>query len=762
MAVSLDREALSPTLPASEDRLSVGTVLTAARKSWIAVVASVAIVGIAATFFTMGQTKLYQANATILFDPQPPRPLGKDVQAVVDLAGDYMNKKEYYRTQFWVLQSQRMATLVVQRLALQRDAGFLGNLPAGAKPAPGNVAVEDAARILRSRISVDSVKDSRLAVITYEDADPARAQRILGVLVDTYVHSNLEDALEAMNVAADWLGNQVESLKKDLESNEMSLHEYKKHKDILSVSMDDQSNMLRGEMLQLNQALTTTRAERERVAARRTELSKINPEDPADIPATELMASTLLQKLRNDYVDAVEARNALTAVGKAENHPEVLALQSRINGSRSTLLAEIQNIQTGVEHDYNVVTTASNGLSALLQSAKKRALELNLLEIEYNRLQRTKDNSEKLYGLVTERSKENDLTRLLRFNNIRIVDRPLLPRAPVTPNLPLNVGAGLLMGLVLGLIGVVMKEQLDRSIKTPDDAERTMGASFLGLVPLLAESGSPAPYNSRKRARRDAQSDPHSRPELVVHYHPTSGIAEAARAVRTNILFMSPDRPYKTLLITSAAPFEGKTTVACCIAVAMAQAGKRVALLDCDMRRPRIHRVFGSSNDRGITTALLDLSTLDEVTIKTEVPNLSVISTGPLPPNPAEILHSEAFERLLSSIQDRFDTVVIDSPPVAPVTDATILSTRVDGTVLVARARHTRKDVARRAARSIRDVGGKIVGTVLNAVDFNKRADGYSQYYYYRQTGYGPETGTKTSDDHAKAGGNGASPPSLS
>jgi polysaccharide biosynthesis transport protein len=420
------------------------------------------------------------------------------------------------------------------------------------------------------------------------------------------------------------------------------------------------------------------------------------------------------------------------------------------------LLAEVKNVQGGVEHDYNAATTAVNGLSALLDRAKQRALELNLLEIEYNRLRRKKENGEKLYGMVTERSKENDLTRLLRFNNLRVVDRPELPRAPVTPNMPMNIGAGLLLGLVLGLLGVVLKEQLDRSIKTPEDAERVMACAFLGLVPLVHEGDSPAPYSRRRRSRREPD-DPHNRPELVVHYHPTSGIAEAARAVRTNILFMSPDRPYRTLLVTSAAPFEGKTTVACCIAVAMAQAGRRVVLLDCDMRRPRIHRVFGGRNDRGITTALLDLSTIEESLLRTEVPNLSVMPTGPLPPNPAELLHSEAFERLLTTMQESFDTVVIDSPPVAPVTDAAILSTRVDGTVLVARSRRTRKDVARRAVRAITDVGGRIVGTVLNAVDFNRRGDGYSQYYYYRQTGYGPDKDPAELPPNKRAEGNGAS-----
>lgn len=222
-------------------------------------------------------------------------------------------------------------------------------------------------------------------------------------------------------------------------------------------------------------------------------------------------------------------------------------------------------------------------------------------------------------------------------------------------------------------------------------------------------------------------------------------------------MFMSPDRPYRTLLVTSASPSEGKTTVACCIAIAMAQAGRRVVLVDCDMRRPRLHRVFNTERAVGVTTALLTPSTLAEAVHTTEIPNLSVLGTGPLPPNPAELLHSESFEKLLEGLRERFDNVVIDSPPVAPVTDAAILSTRVDGCVLVVRAAVTRKDVARRAVRSLRDVGGRIVGTVFNAVDFERREAGYYHYYAYKKAGYGSEIPAAERDEESS---DAAPPPS--
>jgi capsular exopolysaccharide synthesis family protein len=403
-------------------------------------------------------------------------------------------------------------------------------------------------------------------------------------------------------------------------------------------------------------------------------------------------------------------------------------------------MAEVRSVQAAVTLDFNVAISELAVDSGLFTSAKQRALELNLLEIEYNRLRRSKDENEKLYGIVTERSKENDLTRMLRINNIRVVDRAQVPRRPVSPNVPLNIAGGVAVGVVLGLLAAVGREQLDRSIKTPDDVERELGLTFLGLLPSMDhESKGPSAYGKRKRRGQRDLPNPLGVPELVVHEHPASGVAEAARALRTNILFLSPDKPFRTLLVTSAAPAEGKTTVASCIAIAMAQAGRKVALLDCDMRRPRVHRIFNRTNDVGVTTALIDIGTIDETIRETSVPNLSVVTTGPIPPNPAEILHSDAFHRLLKTLSERFDHIVIDSPPVAPVTDAAILSTQVDVTILVVRAFKTSKELARRAVRSLRDVGNRRVGTVLNAVDFGRRDYGYYQSYYYRREGYSSE-----------------------
>jgi polysaccharide biosynthesis transport protein len=708
------------------------------RKHWTTAVMTALVVTLAVTFYTLGQTRIYQAATTIQFDPNPPRPLGQKVETVVEMgAGNYWDNHEYYETQYKIIQSMRVSTAVVAQLGLNHDAAFLRNAPPGPPLPPANATEESAAQALRSRIKVEPVKDSRLAVIKLEDADPDRAQRVLTALVDVYMNMNLEDAHASTIQAADWLHGQLDKLKTELESSEMSLHEYKETKNILSLSLDDQSNMLREEMKQLNEALTSVRAKREQIAARRGELAKVRADDPKSLPASELLQSSLLQSMRRDHEDALRDRDALLMSGKGKNHPEVRSAEAKVELTLAALLSEVRNIQGALDGDLAVVKREEAGLAGLFEGAQKKAFALNLLEIEYNRLRRSKDNNEKLYALVLERTKESDLSRMLRVNNIRVVDPPTHPGGPVRPQVPLNIGTGLFVGSLLGIAAAIARAILDRSVKTPDDVERDMGITLLGILPEIGDDKKSLGPGYARGRRRGLAPATDGGPELVVHDFPMSGIAEASRTIRTNLLFMAPDHPFRALLITSASPSEGKTTVACCIAVAMAQANQRVVLIDCDLRRPRLHRIFRAKPELGLTTALLaeDGSIFDAVQ-PTQVPNLSIIPAGPIPPNPAELFHSERFRRLLEDLQTKFDRVIIDSPPVVAVTDAAVLSTLVDGTILVVRAFKTPKDLARHALRALADVGANTAGTVLNSVNLNKSEYKNTHYYYYRKEGY--------------------------
>jgi capsular exopolysaccharide synthesis family protein len=247
--------------------------------------------------------------------------------------------------------------------------------------------------------------------------------------------------------------------------------------------------------------------------------------------------------------------------------------------------------------------------------------------------------------------------------------------------------------------------------------EQRLGVPFLGMVPIIPEP--------KESALRD----------MYIHHHPKSSVAECCRAIRTNLLFMSPDRPFRTLLVTSTAPQEGKSTSVINLGVAMAQSGNRVLLLDTDMRRPRLHKAFKVPNDIGISSLVVGQGTLDEAVKSTEVPGLFVLPCGPVPPNPAELLHTKAFTDLLAQASQKFDRVILDSPPIHPVADGVVLATVVDGVVLVFKAGLTNRTLAKRAVRALRDVQAKVYGAILNSIDLeDPKYGGY--YAEYRRYGY--------------------------
>jgi capsular exopolysaccharide synthesis family protein len=711
--------------PAQTPQLQL-ELLNLVRKNWWLIGAGMVSAIGGAAFYSMGQTKIYQANTTVQMEPIAPKPLGGEVHSVVEVgAGNFWNTQEYYQTQYEILKSRSIAKQTVSRLALHRDATFVLNKAKDFMPPEGFVPNEDMARsAVQGRLEVEPIKDSRLVRVTFKDAEPERAKRVLATLVEIYIDENVDSVLESTNTAAEWLDVQLAKLKEELGERELALHDFKKDNQILSVSMDDQNNMLRDEMQQLNHELTRVRTAIEEIRSRYDLLAKIDAADPIKLPIQELLDSTVLQRLRQDYIDAKKEHAALLELGKGEKHPSALAAASHVELSKEALLAEVSNIKQALENRLRSKKMEAAGLSGLFARAKAQALELNRMGLDYHRLERAKNNTEKVFSLVLERSKESDITRFMRFNNIRVVDEAIVGGAPVEPRTVLNLGIGGFLGLGLGLLAALGRNLMDRTFRSGHEVEELLKLPLLGTLPKTASMGKSA---RRKRSVSGLEGN-----ELIVNDKPNSTAAEAARALRTNLMFTSLDKKQRTLLVTSGGPADGKTTVACFVACAFAQANKRVLLLDCDLRRPKLHKVFGRTNEAGLSTLLMDEGALEGWDLSTRVPNLDLLTSGPSTPNPAEFLQSEKFDRLLQRLTERYDQLVIDSPPVAAVTDATILSTKVDGSILVVRAHSTSRELARQGARTLQDVTSTLRGVVLNDLDASRSGYGYGGYYKYQ------------------------------
>ncbi|HEY5952592.1 MAG TPA: polysaccharide biosynthesis tyrosine autokinase, partial [Kofleriaceae bacterium] len=343
--------------------------------------------------------------------------------------------------------------------------------------------------------------------------------------------------------------------------------------------------------------------------------------------------------------------------------------------------------------------------------------------VAYNELLRRKKSVEDRYNILRSRLSTSELTDRMNRNidstNVRPLDPALVPYAPVSPSLRKNVVAAVVLSLIAGLGLVFLIVLFDRSIKSTEDAVQATGAPLLGIIPVIDESELAESTNSNR--------------DLYVHRNPGSSVAECCRSLRTNVLFSAADRQLKTIVISSANPREGKTTTVIYLGTTMAQSGQRVLLIDTDMRRPRLHASLGVSRQTGLTNLIVGDHAIDDVIKTTEIPNLYVLPCGPPPPNPAELLMTQRFQAILAELGTRFDRIILDSPPLGIVTDAVVLSKHTDGVILVAKSGKTLRDELKRAARQIRDVDGKIFGTIVNAIIPNSRSGYYYSYYGYSE-----------------------------
>ncbi len=702
------------------------------RYRWWILVTTLAVATLVA-LWTLRQPKVYQATVTLEYDPNPVTPLGSSVEDVSGQVSHFLMSREFFETQNLIIQSRAVAERVVERLNLAADPTFFGRDPGDEDWMP--VPKETAAMRLQNRLSLDPIKDTRLVRLRVRDNDPERAAVLANTLADSYIEKTMEDRLGSTAAAAEWLAKQLDTTRKQLNESEHALHEFKKRHNVLSVSVENRQNLLAEEIREYNERLTETRARRIELQARLQRL-KAARAHPEAVQATSQGEESELDGLRT-VLRAKLTERASLSVRYGDSHPTILELDGEIKAIRGSIDEEVAALIQVAEGDLNEVQAVEAGLSKVQNRAQKAGLDLNLREIEYSRLNRQRESSSKLYDLLLQRTAETDLTGLLRTTHVRVVDRALVPKAAIKPMVGLNIIGGALGGLILGFALAFMLQQMDRRIQDVHDVEQ-LGVTILGIFPKVGEAQSDSSSYGRGRNKRQQVAEV-ERIDQVVHTHPMSTAAESCRTIRTNLMFMAAESPNRTMVVTSANPKDGKTTVAANIAIALAQSGQRVLLIDADLRRPRIHKALGLENRSGLTSVLLGERTLDQATRDVGIDNLSVVTCGPLPPNPAELLHTPQFARLLEEAAAQYDRVIFDSPPLRAVTDAAILAPQCGGVLLVVRARATTRDALVSAVRSLRDVRANLLGGVLNDVDASRGAQGYlggGYYHYYRSEEY--------------------------
>lgn len=720
----------SPPPPEEESGLNIQRYLQVLLKRKWLILSTLAVVLGAVSVWTFTRIKIYRAGATVLVERRAPQVLGSEVREVVDTSmGNYWRNKEYMETQRQVLTSKRIALLVTEQLHLATNDKFWGPGGSASSSSKKKPSAQDAARMLLGIVNAKPVRDANILEISVEHPDPDLAAKIANTYARVYKEQSIEYKLSSTSGAVKWLANQLDDLKKQLEKAEMALHEFKKKNNIVSVSLEDRQTLISRKIEKLNDALTEIGLKRMALAAQRKQIIAAKKVDPTQVAVSSVMDDLTIRSLKTSLVEENRKYVALRA-RYLDRHPLVLEQKAQLDAVRKDLEREIANTLSGVESKFREVKDNEAKLAAALQTAKDEALDLNKREVDYQRLKRTQENTAKLYTLVLTRMKESDLSAQLRVSNIRLLDKATAPRIAVKPRVHLNLMIGALLGLLLGIGLAFLVDMLDNTVKSQEDVDRVPGLVFLGLMQRIPGSIT---------GRRGHRPAPNPDLDLIVHRNPKSPVAEACRAVRTNIMFASTGREMKTIVVTSPGPKEGKTTTAVSVAIAMAQAGARVLIVDTDMRRPRMHRIFQVPGEEGLTSVLVGDGRIADVIKRTEVPGLDVLPCGHVPPNPAELCQSPQFREVLDQLAGMYDRVVLDSPPVMVVTDAAVLATICDGVLLVARTGFTSKTGLLETARQIGDVGGHLLGCVLNDMDLEKGGHGYYRYRRYGNHRYGDQ-----------------------
>jgi succinoglycan biosynthesis transport protein ExoP len=703
------------------------------KRQWI-IIAFFLIVVITTAIGTFTMKPIYRGTTTIQINKENPQVVNfQEIFAV------NMVDMDYYQTQYKILESRSIAKRAIHSLKLSEHPEFLPKpetpfqkwksnilnpiygLFTSSNPNKDPTENEKETSLINQflgRLNIEPIRNSRLAKIHFDSNYPELSSQVANTLAAAYIQQNLETRFIATQQAKEWLTGQLEDLKAKVERADEALQAFGSKHDIISLEEKENVTILR--LTELNTALT--KAESERMA--KEALYKQTKDGNFDsIPS--ILENRLIMDLKQAHVQLEAQYMKLSETFKPE-YPEMVRLKSQMQTIEKRIDAEINKIITGIKNDYESNLRRESLLRDAFEKQKAKAQEMKEKAIQYNILKREADTNRELYKGLLQRMKEAGVSAGIMASNIQVVDQAEFPTKPYKPNKQLNLLLAAVVGLFLGIGLAFFFEYLDNTVKTPEDVEQLIQLPSFGMVPEIS-------YERRRRL----ESGTSYPVELITFGHPKSMLSEAYRNIRTSILLSFSEKPPKKIAISSPNPIEGKTTTVINTAIALSQTGAKVLIIDTDMRKPRIHKIFNEENGVGLSNFLSGHGELESIIKKTEIPNLYYIPSGPIPPNPSELIGSKLFKSMMESLGERFDHLVLDSPPVLGFADSIILSTAVDGVILVVLGGKTPRETLQRAKEILHQVNAKILGVVINRVDIQRSDYGY--YYYRYHYYYGKE-----------------------
>jgi len=686
------------------------------RHRWL-IAGSAAVFLIIGLFSTLLTTPIYRASTTIQIDRQIAKVVEFDAAQGADSSSDW----EFYQTQYELLRSRSLAERIAADFSLQDDQTFMtADAPSpstrlrlmlfGARSENDTRDVKarqaDAAGRILGGLSVEPVRNSSIVRLSYDNPNPQVAQKIVNAVADGYIALNLERRYEASAYAREFLEERLEQLKIKLAESEKELVAYAEAEKLVSAGAE--------------QTLAMTN-----LAAANDELAKVTNErlrkeqiwrqiDGSEgIALPQIMQSEAIATMRAKQVElSSEYEDKLSRYKPA--FPEMRQIKAQIDELGRQVATEVALIKQSTKAEYEASLGEEQSLAALVETLKTEVTDFRNRNIQYNILQREVDTNRSLYDGLLQRYKEIGVAGGVGINNISVVDSARVPGSPYTPRLSRNLAISLMLGLMFGGAAAFAREHFDDTFKSPEDVEENLGLPLLGIIPLV-----------RKKDNLIELTD-----------EPHSAMAEAYRSLRTALQFSTVDGVPKSMLVTCSRAGEGKSTTAVTLAKNFSQLGMRVLLVDADLRKPTLHKYFEIDPSVGLTNFLTGTDIPPGALQNTSLPGLTLMASGPLPPNPAELLASPKMLSLLTIAGQEYDLLIIDGPPVAGLADAPLLASMIVGTLMVIDAKKTRKGAVKAALKRLYFARAHVVGAVINKLDHASASYGYGYEYGYGDNAY--------------------------
>lgn len=674
-----------------------------------AVVAVAILIGLAATLL---MTRVYRAEASVQIEQQASRVLGTEE---MESAAAMQDADRFLETQLDIVRSRYLAERVAQDLNLLGDGRFLEAMNAKVpQEAEGSLSVDDVRReavldTLSENLSVSLPRNSRIARIRFDSPDPVLAMQVANSFADNFITSNLQRKFDTSSYAREFLSNQLAEAKQRLEESERDMLAYARSARLIDTSsgvVNEQQtsgprSLTTSSLVQLNNAHAEAVAQRVQAQQRWAQAS-----GTAALALPEVLANPAIQELVQQRAEQA-ALYQQERQRRREEFPAVQQAAARIAELDRQIASIAGNIKSGIRQQYQVALQQEQALTNNINRLKGETLAEQDRSVRYNILKRQADTSREMYEALLQRYREVSAEAGVTANNLSVLDRADVPQDAVSPRPVLNMGLAGTAGLALALLLVFARERFDDVIRSPDDIAAKLGTSPLGVIPVLKGGEEPL----------DALADPRS------------SLSEAYHALRTSLELSSPAGLPSSLLFTSSLQAEGKSTSAFATARDFARIGRKVLLVDSDLRKPSLHRLLSLPNAAGLSSLLAGQQAFDAVVQRSIAPNLDFVAAGPLPPNPAELLAAGPLNGLLKQFTADYDLVVFDAPPVMGLSDAPLLAASMGGTVFIVEANRAHRGQAKIALRRLLSTRARLLGAVLTK--FDAQTIGYGEDYGY-------------------------------